>query len=103
MKTLMIMSKGNCRDDKIVEKDKEDDGLEDEDILNGKAHGIKLSHKLSKSAKKKNRKLPQTSRGNVLFDCIVWNGYYIAAIIVFQYMYRVTSPRYKNMWKHTDL
>ena len=52
-------------DDKIVEKDKEDDGLEDEDILNGeRLNGIKLSHKLSKSAKKeKKQELPQTSRG----------------------------------------
>ena len=26
-----------------------------------------------------------------------------AAVIILEYIYRVTSPRYKNMWKHTDL
>ena len=92
-------------DDKIVEKDKEDDGLEDEDILNGeRLNGIKLSHKLSKSAKKEKTGIAADKQREMYYLIALFGMVtIIAAIIVFQYMYRVTSPRYKNMWKHTDL
>ena len=92
-------------DDKIVEKDKEEDGLGDEDILTGKKlNGNKFSHKLSKSAKKEKAGIAADQQREMYYLIALFGMVtIIAAIIVFQYIYRVASPRYKDMWKHTDL
>ena len=82
-------------DDKIVEKDKEVDGLGDEDILTGKSSMETSFHINYPNLQKKKKRIAadQQREKLVLFDCIVWNGYYHCSDHRFQYIYRVASPK----------
>ena len=92
---------------KAVEKDKEDDVLKDEveEILNGEGlSGVKLLDKLSKAAKKEKKSIAAEQQREMYYLIALFGMLAIAAaVIILEYIYRVTSPRYKNMWKHTDL
>ena len=94
-------------DDKTVEKNGEDSRSEDEldEALTGESlSGTKILDKLAKDAKKEKDVIAEEEQRK-LYYLIVLLGMLaiIAAGIIIEYVYRVRSPRYKNMWKHTGL